>query len=112
MKKLKNSKAADYFALTMNISQTVIIYFYLYSLFFQPFDWIRNYIHFRMNEVKHWEELLFYKTKWPLFWVWQTGCTQESETRAKLIPNLFCVQIQDSAELTPESTFKVYIVGL
>ena len=44
--------------------------------------------------------------------VWQTGGTPETETRAKLTPNFFCVQNQDSAELTPENTFKVNIVGL
>ena len=40
------------------------------------------------------------------------GGTPETVTRAKLIPNLFREQNQDSAELTPENTFKVNIVGL
>ena len=65
-----------------------------------------------MNKIQNWEELLFYKTKWLLFLVLQTGGTPGTETRAELIPTFFCVQNQDSAELTPENTFKVNIVGL
>ena len=41
---------------------------------------------------------LVYKTKWLLFRGWQIGGTPETVTRAKLIPNFFCVQNQDSAE--------------
>ena len=62
-----------------------------------------------MNKIQNLEERLFY-TKWLLFWVRQNGGTPETETRAKLIPNFFCVQNQDSAELTPENTSKVNIV--
>ena len=66
-----------------------------------------------MNKIQNLEELFFFiKQKWLLFWVWQIGGTPETETKAKLIPNFFCVQNQDPAELTPENTCKVNIVGL
>ena len=58
---------------------------------------------FPSEENRKLRETTFYKTKWLLFWVRQNGGTPGTETRAKLIPNFYCVQNQDSAELTLKS---------
>ena len=54
----------------------------------------------------------FCKTTWLLFGVCHTGCTTETETKAKLIPNFSHAQNQDPGELLPENTFKVHSLGL
>ena len=59
-----------------------------------------------MNKIQNWEELLFIK---------QNGCsfgfdgrvTQDTKTRARFVPNISCVQNQESTELTQENTLRI-----
>ena len=66
-------------------THSIIIYFWLHSIIFQPFDWIRNFVHFPMNKKSKIERNFFFINKMAAL----LGFIEESHEKLKQGPALY-----------------------